>query len=62
MDPLIRQGKNILVVAHGNSLRAKVMHLEKLTKEQVLELNIPTGIPYVYEVDENCNVIKKTIL
>jgi 2,3-bisphosphoglycerate-dependent phosphoglycerate mutase len=40
-----------LIAAHGNSLRALVMELEQLTKEQVLELNIPTGAPLLYEVD-----------
>jgi 2,3-bisphosphoglycerate-dependent phosphoglycerate mutase len=49
--PLVQQGKNVLVAAHGNSLRAIVMELEHLTKEQVLELNIPTGIPIIYEID-----------
>jgi 2,3-bisphosphoglycerate-dependent phosphoglycerate mutase len=45
-------GETILIAAHGNSLRALVMELEQLTKEQVLELNIPTGAPLLYEVDE----------
>src|SRR5437773_1480923 len=45
-----RIGKNVLVVAHGNSLRALVMHLDGLTREQVLELEIPTGVPLLYEL------------
>ncbi len=45
-------GKNVLVVAHGNSLRAMVMHLDRLTREQVLELNIPTGVPLQYTFDD----------
>ncbi|ALV62798.1 2,3-bisphosphoglycerate-dependent phosphoglycerate mutase [Thermococcus sp. 2319x1] len=47
--PELEKGKNVLVSAHGNSLRSIVMHIEKLTKEQVLKLNIPTGVPLVYE-------------
>ena len=50
--PQILAGKNVLVAAHGNSLRSIVMHLDKLTKEQVLELNIPTGAPLLYEFDD----------
>ena len=50
--PELEKGKNVLVSAHGNSLRSIVMHIEKLTKEQVLKLNIPTGVPLVYEYSE----------
>ena len=49
--PTIVKGERILISAHGNSLRALVMHLDSLTKEEVLELNIPTGVPLVYEFD-----------
>ncbi|MFN3307262.1 MAG: 2,3-bisphosphoglycerate-dependent phosphoglycerate mutase, partial [Candidatus Kapaibacteriota bacterium] len=62
IEPLLRQGKNVLISAHGNSLRALVMYLENLSKEEVLELNIPTGVPYVYELDANLNIINKIIL
>lgn len=62
IEPLLRQGKNVLISAHGNSLRALVMFLENLSKEEVLELNIPTGVPYVYELDENLNIVHKRIL
>ena len=62
IEPLLKQGKNIFIAAHGNSLRALVMHLENLTKEQVLELNIPTGIPYVYDLDKDLKILKKNIL
>ncbi len=58
--PDIRSGKNVLVVAHGNSLRALVMHLDGMSKEDVIELNIPTGVPIVYDFDENGNIVKKT--
>ncbi|EHR78003.1 phosphoglyceromutase [Thermococcus litoralis DSM 5473] len=50
--PELEKGKNVLVSAHGNSLRSIVMHIEKLTKEQVLKLNIPTGVPLIYEYSE----------
>ncbi|MBM3217020.1 2,3-bisphosphoglycerate-dependent phosphoglycerate mutase, partial [Candidatus Poribacteria bacterium] len=49
--PDLKAGNNLLIAAHGNSLRALVMHLDGLTREQVLELNIPTGVPLVYETD-----------
>jgi len=52
----------VLVAAHGNSLRSIVMDLEKLTREQVLELNIATGVPIVYELDGALAIVKKTIL
>jgi 2,3-bisphosphoglycerate-dependent phosphoglycerate mutase len=50
MLPDLRAGLHLLVVAHGNSLRALVMHLDGLTREQVLELEIPTGAPLLYEM------------
>ena len=58
----LRAGKNILIVAHGNSLRSIVMELDQMTKEQVLELNIPTGIPIVYEFDSNLKIKSKKTL
>ena len=59
IEPLLRQGKNVLVVAHGNSLRALVMFIEKMTPEQILETNIPTATPFSYDVDENLNLLAK---
>ncbi len=52
IKPYLLKGETILVAAHGNSLRALVMELEQLSREQVLELNIPTGAPLLYEMDE----------
>lgn len=49
--PAVRDGKRVLVSAHGNSLRALVMHLDGISKEEIPSLNIPTGIPLVYELD-----------
>lgn len=60
--PLVKAGQTILVVAHGNSLRSIVMELDGLTKEQVLELNIATGTPIVYELDAQGRVVKKSII
>ena len=57
--PDIREGLNVLVAAHGNSLRSVVMELDKLTKEQVLELNLATGVPIVYQFDKNLNILSK---
>jgi len=58
----LKAGKNVIVAAHGNSLRSIVMHLENMTKEQVLELNIPTATPLVYELDGNLKIVSKKIL
>jgi 2,3-bisphosphoglycerate-dependent phosphoglycerate mutase len=60
--PDVRAGKNVLVVAHGNSLRALVMHLDGLTREQVLELEIPTGVPLLYDVALDGHVAGKRYL
>lgn len=55
--PLVKAGKTVLVAAHGNSLRSIVMDLEGMTKEQVLELNIPTGVPITYEIDSKGRIL-----
>jgi 2,3-bisphosphoglycerate-dependent phosphoglycerate mutase len=60
--PDLKAGKNVLVVAHGNSLRALVMHLDRLTPEQVLGLEIPTGVPLLYELDPGGAVLGKRSL
>jgi 2,3-bisphosphoglycerate-dependent phosphoglycerate mutase len=60
--PLVTSGQTILVAAHGNSLRAIVMDLDHLTKDEVLNLNIATGVPILYEIDPGGRVLKKTIL
>lgn len=60
--PLVKEGKNVLISAHGNSLRAIVMELDKLSKEEVLELNIPNAVPILYEIDHDGAVVSKTIL
>ena len=60
--PQLQAGHNVLVAAHGNSLRSIVMDLERLTREQVLALNLATGVPIVYELDGSLSIVKKTIL
>ena len=50
--PQIRAGQRVVIAAHGNSLRALVKHLDRVSEADILELNIPTGIPLVYELDE----------
>ena len=51
--PAVRQNKKVLIVAHGNSLRALVKHLDSISEDEISELTIPTGIPLVYDLDEN---------
>jgi len=57
IKPYLLKGEAILVAAHGNSLRALIMELEQLSREQVLELNIPTGAPLLYELDKTGKVV-----
>ncbi len=59
--PDLKAGKNILIAAHGNSLRSITMSLEKLTKEEVLKLEIPTGVPIVYEMNGEKIASKKVL-
>lgn len=56
--PQVKEGKKVLIVAHGNSLRALVKHLDNVSEEDIISLNIPTGVPLVYELDENLKPIK----
>ena len=58
----LKKHDQIIVVAHGNSLRGIVMHLKEISEEDILMLNIPTGIPYVFEFDENLNATKDYFL
>ena len=56
--PSIQSGKKVLIVAHGNSLRALVKYIDNISDEEILGLNIPTGIPLVYELDDKLKPIK----
>lgn len=60
--PAIKSGKRILIAAHGNSLRALVKYLDNISDTEIVELNIPTGMPLVYELDENLNPLKRYYL
>jgi 2,3-bisphosphoglycerate-dependent phosphoglycerate mutase len=52
LTPALRSGKHVIVSAHGNSLRAMVKYLDNISDKEIVDLNIPTGIPLVYEIDE----------
>lgn len=56
--PEIKSGKNVLIAAHGNSLRALVKYLDNVSEEEIVELNIPTGMPLVYELDDDLKPIR----
>ncbi|HEY9071254.1 MAG TPA: 2,3-diphosphoglycerate-dependent phosphoglycerate mutase [Candidatus Ozemobacteraceae bacterium] len=56
--PVIKSGKKVLIAAHGNSLRALVKHLDNVSEQEITELNIPTGMPLVYELDAQLKPIK----
>jgi len=56
--PAIKSGRRVLIAAHGNSLRALVKYLDNMSEQEIVELNIPTGIPLVYELDENLKPIR----
>lgn len=58
ISPMVKSGKRVLITAHGNSLRALVKYLDNIPDNEIVELNIPTGIPLVYELDENLKPIK----
>ena len=58
IKPDMKAGKRVLIAAHGNSLRALVKYLDDLSADEILNVNIPTGSPLVYEFDENFNVLK----
>jgi len=62
ISPNIRKGKKVLIVAHGNSLRALIKHLDKISDDRILGLNIPTGIPLVYELDKDLSPMKNYYL
>lgn len=60
--PSIKQGQKVLIVAHGNSLRALVKLLDKISDDQIIHLNIPTGMPLIYELDDTLKPIKSYYL
>lgn len=60
--PSIKAGKNVLIAAHGNSLRALVKHLDGISAERIVGLNIPTGVPLVYELDDSLRPLASSYL
>lgn len=56
--PAIRNGKKVLITAHGNSIRALIKYLDNLTDQEIIEVNVPNGAPLVYELDENLRPIR----
>ena len=58
----MKAGKRVIIVAHGNSIRALVKYFENMSEDEILEVNIPTAVPLVYEFDDNMKVIKKEYL
>ena len=62
LAPEIKSGRRVLVAAHGNSIRALVKYLDNISDAEITELNIPTGLPLVYELDENLKPIKSYYL
>ena len=58
----LEKGKDILISAHGNSLRSIIMHLEKLSEEEILDVEIPTGTPIIYELNLTMDILDKKIL
>lgn len=60
--PTVKLGKRVIIAAHGNSLRALVKYLDNLSEDEILKLNIPTGVPLVYELDADLKPIKSYYL
>ena len=56
--PVVKSGKRVIIAAHGNSLRALVKHLDNISEAEIAELNIPTGVPLVYDLDTNLKPIR----
>ena len=58
VKPAMKEGKRVIIAAHGNSLRALVKYLDNMTPDEIIGVNIPTGVPLVYEFDDNFNVLR----
>ena len=58
ISPRVKAGESVLIAAHGNSLRALVKHLDQISNDEIVGLNIPTGIPLVYELDDDLKAIR----
>ncbi|MCF1263930.1 2,3-diphosphoglycerate-dependent phosphoglycerate mutase [Morganella morganii] len=62
IKPRVASGEKVIIAAHGNSLRALVKYLDNMSKDEILELNIPTAVPLVYEFDENMKPLRRYYL
>ncbi len=62
ITPVIKSGKKVLIVAHGNSLRALVKYLDNVSENDIVGMNIPTGIPLVYELDKDLKPVNRTYI
>jgi 2,3-bisphosphoglycerate-dependent phosphoglycerate mutase len=62
IEPVVRAGRKVVIAAHGNSLRALVKHLDNVSDQDIVELNIPTGMPLVYELDEAMKPVNRYYL
>lgn len=62
IEPLLREGRTLLVAAHGNSLRALIMHIESLTPAQILAYELPTGVPHCYTFGSDLHLEEKRVL
>ncbi len=62
MAPMLKEHKEVLVAAHGNSLRGIVKYLKNISNEDIVGLNLPTGIPYIFEFDDQMNLVKDYFL
>ncbi len=62
ISPLIKQGKNIIISAHGNTIRALAKHLENISEDEITGLEIPTGVPLIYKLDDDLNLIERSFL
>ena len=60
--PVVQEGKSVLIVAHGNSLRALVKYLDGVSEEDIVGLNIPTGMPLVYDLDADLKPLDRRYL
>jgi 2,3-bisphosphoglycerate-dependent phosphoglycerate mutase len=60
--PHLRRGESVLISAHGNSLRAIIMHIEQLTPQQIIDFELATGVPYLYTFDDDVRLIDKQII
>ncbi len=60
--PGLQRGEDVLVVAHGNSLRSIIMYIERMTPQQIIDYELPTGVPHVYAFNEQAQIIDKCVL